>query len=178
MILAVLASTAAFAGADLASLSSIEVAYEVVFDLGQLADMTCATTQICDCTASYTGTGTAVAVQGDRVTFEGRWTVAESSCNDMFLLWTGGQAATSYHTVRFDPGHDQVLEWVAHAHKDKPDRLTEGIKAGKQAWLADMALVWDGATRTLSHTESESDSSSGIPIATKHTLTLSFGGPS
>ena len=170
-----MAAWAGSTGADLSTLPSVSVHYDVTFDLGDLADKTCNFTGVCDCRAAYDGTGQVVGVDGDRVTFKGTWTLTEGSCHDTFLFWNAGKDGTSYHTVRFSKDRTQIVEWVAHADVEKKDRLTSDIKAGQQVWLADMTAGWDPSTRTATHAESETQQASGLAIASTHNLTLTFG---
>lgn len=162
-------------GADLKQLPSVDITYDVSFDLGDLADKTCRFTGVCDCEAAYRGKGEVVGVDGDRVTFKGTWTLTEGTCHDTFVFWTAGNEGTSYHTVRFSSDRTQITEWVAHGDPAKKDRLSKDIRAGMQVWLADMTATWDATTRTATHTESETQEVSGLPITSTHKLTLSFG---
>ena len=152
-----------------AASSSIEVTYEVAYDLPAMADSVCHMTKICDCKVTWRGTGQLVAEEGSRKTFRGTYQKVSGGCHDALELWAPADGA-AFHTLRFSADGTRVTEWIAHARADATTRITSGTKAAGQVWISDMqAPLASGVAR---HQESESGDAGGIALKSQHQLTL------
>jgi len=152
---------------------SIEVDYTLKYDLDATGDQLCPITQICDCSASYKGTGKQVEVEGNRFTFEGTWTVRKSDCDDNLSIWVPADGK-AFHTVRRDAEGKVLLEWLTHQSRSQTTRLQSGMKAAGQYWVADINAVWNGEAQTVTHSEKENGSMTIFKVITHHELTWVF----
>jgi hypothetical protein len=153
---------------------TIEVTYEVKFDLSSQADAVCAMTGICDCDVTWSGRGALVSSEGSTRTYHGTWKVARGSCNDALMLWTPTDG-DAYHTVRLSDDGTSILEWIAHDRAGDTTRFADNIKARGQVWLGDFKAPINPGTHTATHQEKDTGDAGGIAIASAHTLTVVFG---
>ena len=157
---------------DLSALTAMSLTYDVRFDVDATGDRFCKFTKICDCTASYKGEGARPTVDGQRVTFEGRFELVKSDCSDNLTFWVPA-SGEAFHTLRVDD-QGRIIEWVAHRDADKHAALSSKIKEGGQVWLTDMSVPWQPGV-PATHTESdEGDLGQGIKLASSHDLRLTL----
>lgn len=152
---------------------NINVTYTARFDLPATADRVCAMTQICDCSATWSGTGVLTSSSGNKLTFRGTWTLQPSTCNDAFLLWTPSDGA-AYHTVQLSPDRSAITEWIAHGRAGDTTRFESDIKSRGQVWLAGMSAALDPASHTAAHFERETGAAGPFPITSEHSLTVTL----
>lgn len=153
----------------------VTVEYKLAFDMDERGDAACKLTQLCDCTARYTGGGKQVRRGENFITFKGTWKNEESTCSDSFEPWAPAEE-TAFHTLRWDAGTKKLTEWIVHANQDKNERLESGIKEGEQYWISEMGVetTLNPETLTLTYVEKTEEKVSVLSVDTSHELTLRF----
>jgi hypothetical protein len=166
---------AATASATLASLKTVDITYHVTWDLNEKGDSMCQATQLCDCQSIYAGSGAVKEVDGNRVTFEGTWSMTANDCGDNFTIWRPEEGSTkAFHTVRFDDARQHVTEWIAHRDAEQVDPLSVGMKKRGQFWINELGAAWTPAGAVSSLQVEEDSIGFGINIQTSHDLKLAF----
>ena len=155
----------------------VELKYKLRFDMDGMGDQLCASTGFCDCTAEFKGAGQLVESEGVRRTFEGSWTLESNDCNPNLTPWVPSDGK-AFHTVRMSADGASVDEWLVHADRTKPDRLTSGMKEGKQYWIAEMGAPLNPETGVMVHAETESQRVQIMSLTTVHNLQMTMSPPS
>lgn len=149
----------------------VRITYTARFDLNATGDQLCAITKLCDCTATWTGEGSAPVVDGSRVTWKGTWALSQSSCHDSFLIWTPADG-TAWHTLRLSADGARVDEWVVHGTAANHTKLSTGIKAGKQFWIDGLGAPWTGKGPTEASQSDGGELAMGVRVDTTHMLQI------
>jgi hypothetical protein len=166
------AEAPAQAGGPFAEITSFSATYEVAFDMDATGDRMCPMTHICDCSASYTASGTKIAEDATTVTFQGAFTAGETECYPGFSFWTGGDGK-AFHTLTFDD-NGVVSMWVVHGSRENSAKRTEGIKASGQYWIDDLALAWKKGKPAATAQTGSGDLGQGLQLGNSHTATFTF----
>ncbi len=118
---------------------TIHVVYTVRFDLDETGDRLCPITKLCDCTATYEGSGVLVEEEDDRLTFRGSWRRRSDSCAEPLQIWSAGEA-TAWHTLRHREG--TLTEWVVHGDPGQHRKRQQQIRANQQFWMDALGAAW------------------------------------
>jgi len=161
---------------SLASFDAVSVHYTARFDLDSMGDQLCGVTGLCDCTATYLGSGKLLEKTGQRLTYLGQWTLKESDCASHLLTWVPSEGA-AHHTLLWDATGQKVTEWVVHQQAADHKRFADNIKQRGQFWLSDMAAPLDRKRRVIEHRETENGRMDVISVVSLHHLTLTFAKP-
>lgn len=118
-----------------------------------------------DCTATYEGSAGGAVSEGDCVTFDGDWTLAESDCSAKLLpdkpqlVWVNLQQDDAYHTLYFTDGGTRLDAWIAHGDRRHgvPDpaftdqfwvtEIDSDVTTSETAQYTESTPLMDGALR-------------------------------
>lgn len=142
-------------------------------DLSQLAsitvDYTMESSGTISCVTVFKGTGTAPAVDGDRVTFTGTWEIVSDTCNGATVWAPAEDDKTAHHTLRL--GKKGVLdEWVVHREADDHERFQSNIKDRGQYWINELGA--DLSASSVEYSTQEKQGVGPLTITIDHKLKL------
>ncbi len=164
-----------------AALETIDVRLSVSFDLDDLGDSLCALSTVCDCTVTYTGTGTFLEGEGPRGTWEGTWERESTDCSAVSgfatVVWNRPQNSAAYHTVRWSDDGSEVEEWIVHRDADDIDPFTTDQNQQGQFWMSALGLGFVESSPVVHYEEVQVGAAQLLQITNEFILDLDFNGP-
>jgi hypothetical protein len=146
-----------------APLNTVSVQFSIAFDLDQLGDNLCPVMQICDCVATYSGTGTFLEGEGTRATFVGDWRLDDSDCTAVSqfntIVWNRPANPAAHHTFEWSDDGSQVITWIVHRDADKTSPL-DPPSSNQQWWMDRMDAPC--AAKSFGHVETDRGSVQGL----------------
>jgi hypothetical protein len=154
----------------LAAIGTIDLTYDVSFDIVQVSDEAyfCGHLGICDCTMTFAAKGQKPDATGSTyATLSGTWERTASDCSDVFegSIWVDESDPTAWVSLVFSDATCTELDaWVAHGDPADWEPLEADTVANQQFYVSEMGIAWTaGATGFEYHSES-TDTSPGFEL--------------
>jgi hypothetical protein len=167
--------------------ASFSVTFVRTYDFNEFGDSLCALSPgVCDCVATYVGTGFSGESAGSTAHFLGTWALdaANTTCQDFATpsgqdnlakqVWYDDSDPDVYMTLRFSRDGNRLDQWVVHNFEtaDFPVSEDEGIRDSAQFWMACMDVPFSA---TLPYQESVTvPLSDGVELTVTDAAEFSF----
>lgn len=158
-------------------LKSYEVAYTLNWDFDDQFEVLLEQYGLGDCTNTYSGSGTQIDAAGDRVSFEGAWTLVSTDCApelaDPQIVWFDKNGGKSFSSFHFAGRIDLLDVWIQHRDENDVMPLSSPNQNG-QWYITAMNAPFDVGQLTATHSESEETAVSGVPTTLNHSASFTF----